>query len=254
MSSAGAIAGLEPTVLAAVAMALLLAGAAKGFLGLGITFIAAPMLTLLVSVPEMVTLLALPILLSNVWQAFAGGYVRESWRRMWRLILCLGAGTAIGARLLFGIDGDILFVILGALVVALAIMGLIGFKMRIPGRWEGIAGPVVGFAAGIVGGMTTMFGPIITAYVAHLDLDKERLVATTALIYVASGGFLVGALTIQGTMTGPALVASSLATVPVLVGTALGDRLRRRSGETMFTKILLIFLLLLGLNMLRRAF
>ena len=78
--------------------------------------------------------------------------------------------------------------------------------------------------------------------------------ATTALIYVASGGFLVCALTVQGTMTGHAVVASSLATVPVLAGTALGDRLRRRSGETMFTKILLIFLLLLGLNMLRRAF
>ena len=254
MSGAGAIAGLDPTVLAAVTLALLLAGAAKGFLGLGITFVAAPMLTLFVSVPEMVTLLALPILLSNIWQAFAGGYMRESWRRMWRLVLCLGVGTAIGTRLLLGMDGEILFAILGALVAALAIVGLTGFKLRIPGRWEGVAGPVVGFSAGIVGGMTTMFGPIITGYVAHLHLDKDRLVAATALIYVASGGFLVGALTVQGTMTGHAFVASLLATVPVLAGTAFGDRLRRRSGETMFTKILLIFLLLLGLNMLRRAF
>jgi len=254
MSSVDAIAGLDPTVLVAVSVALLLAGAVKGFLGLGITFVAAPMLTPFVTVPEMVILLAMPILLSNIWQTFAGGHIRESWRRMWRLILCLGVGTAIGARLLFNIDGEILFAFLGALVAALAILGLTGFTLRIPGRWEGIAGPVIGFSAGIVGGMTTMFGPMITAYVAHLDLDKDRLVAATALIYVASGGFLVGALTVQGAMTGHAFVASSLATVPVLAGTALGDRLRRRSGQTMFTKILLIFLLLLGLNMLRRAF
>lgn len=254
MASAGAIAGLEPAVLAAVALTLLLAGAAKGFLGLGITFVAAPMLTLFISIPEMVTLLALPILLSNIWQAFAGGHLHQSWRRMWPLILCLGIGTVIGARLLVGVDGDILFAVLGALVAALAIIGLTGFNPRIPGRWEGIAGPVFGFAAGIVGGMTTMFGPIITAYVAHLGLDKDRLVAATALIYVASGGFLVGALTVQGAMTGQAFVASALATIPVLAGTALGDRLRRRSGETVFTKILLIFLLLLGLNMLRRVF
>ena len=254
MSSAGAIAGLEPTVLAAVAVGLLLAGAAKGFLGLGITFVAAPILTLFISIPEMVTLLALPILLSNIWQALAGGHIRDSWRRMWRLILCLGVGTAIGTQLLFGVDGAILFAVLGALVAALAIVGLVGFKLRISRRWEGIAGPVFGFAAGIVGGMTTMFGPIVTAYAAHLDLDKDRLVAATALIYVASGGFLVGALTMQGAMTGSAFVTSSLATLPVLAGTALGDRLRRRSGETVFTKILLIFLLLLGLNMLRQAF
>lgn len=253
MSSAGAIAGLDPTVLAAVALTLLLAGAVKGFLGLGITFVAAPMLTLFVSVPEMVTLLALPILLSNIWQAFAGGHIRESWQRMWRLILCLGVGTAIGATLLFGIDGETLFAILGALVAALAIMGLTGFNLRIPDRWEGIAGPVFGFTAGVIGGMTTMFGPIITAYVAHLGLDKARLVAATALIYVAGGGFLVGALTVQGAMTGQAFAASSLATIPVLAGTALGDWLRFRSGETVFTKILLVFLLLLGLNMLSQA-
>ena len=102
--------------------------------------------------------------------------------------------------------------------------------------------------------MTTMFGPIITAYVAHLGLDKDRLVAATALIYVASGGFLVGALGFQGIMTREVFVISLLATAPVLVGTVLGDRLRRRTGEAMFEKILLIFLLLLGLNMLRQAF
>ena len=254
MSSASAIVGLDPTILATVAVALLLAGAAKGFLGLGITLVAAPMLTLFVSVPEMVTLLALPILLSNIWQAFAGGHVRESWQRMWRLILYLGVGTVIGAWLLFGIDGDVLFAILGALVAALAIIGLTGFNLRITGRWEGIAGPVFGFAAGVVGGMTTMFGPIITAYVAHLDLDKNRLVAATALIYVASGGFLLGALTVQGRMTGHAIASSLLATLSVLAGTAIGDRLRHRSGETLFTKILLTFLLLLGLNMVRRGF
>lgn len=246
--------GLDPSALVAVVLALILAGAVRGFLGLGITFVAAPVLTLFMDVPEMVTLLALLILLSSVWQAFAGGHARESWRRMWPLILCLGVGTGIGARLLIGIDGEILFVILGALISALAIMGLVGAAPRVPDRWERVAGPVVGFAAGIVGGMTTMFGPIVTGYVAHLGLDKDRLVAATSLIYVASGGFLVGALVVQGTMTGHAFAASSLAAVPVLAGTALGDRLRHRTGEQLFKNFLLIFLLLLGLNMLRRAF
>jgi len=245
---------MDTTALAAVALVLLLAGAIKGFVGLGLTLVAAPMLTLFISIPQMVTLLALPILLSNIWQAFAGGYVRESWQRMWRLILCLGVGTTIGTWLLFGVDAKNLFTLLGALVVGLAIMGLTGFKLRIPSRWEAVAGPVFGFAAGIVGGMTTMFGPIVTAYAAHLDLDKNRLVAATALIYVASGAFLFGALTVQGAMTERALLTSLLATVPVLVGAAIGQWLRRHSGETLFTKILLFFLLLLGLNLLRRAF
>lgn len=173
---------------------------------------------------------------------------------MWRLILCLGVGTVIGAPLLYGIDGDLLFAILGALVAALMIIGLTGAALRVPTRWEAAAGPAAGFAAGLVGGRTIMIGPTIAAYVAHLGLDKDRLVAATALIYLASGGFLVGALAVQGEMTVSAFTASALATLPVVVGTALGDRLRRRTGETMSTKTLLIFLLLLGLNMLRRAF
>jgi uncharacterized membrane protein YfcA len=254
MTEAGSIAGFAPSILGGVALVMLLAGAVKGFLGLGITFVAAPMMTLFIGVPEMVTLLALPILLSNIWQAFAGGFAGESWRRLWSLILCLGVGTFIGARLLYGVDANALFVLLGALVSGLAIMGLAGLAPHVPVRWQGTAGPVVGFAAGVVGGMTAMFGPVITAYVAHLGLDKNRLVSATALIYVASGAFLFGALTVQGAMTGHAFAASAIAAVPVIVGTTLGDRLRRRAGETLFTKILLIFLLLLGLNMLRRAF
>lgn len=241
------------TMLVIVGLVLLLAGAIKGFLGLGITFVAAPMLTVFIGVPEIVVLLALPILLSNLWQAFAGGHARESWGRLWLLIVFLGIGTGIGTRLLLDIDSEILFALLGTLVSSLAIMGLIGATPRIPGKWEGAASPLVGFVAGIVGGMTTMYGPIITAYVTHLGLDKERLVASTALIYVASGGFLLGALAVQGMMTGPAFAASLLAAGPVLVGTCLGNQLRAHTGETMFVKVLLIFLLLLGLNMLRRA-
>ena len=254
MWGAQAIVGMDWLVLAMVASALLLAGTVKGLLGLGITFVAAPLLTQFVDVPTMVSLLALPILLSNFWQAFAGGYVLESWRRMWPLILCLGVGAGIGARLLSGIDGDVLFILLGGLVSVVAVVGLTGYTPRIPDRWEGAAGPVAGLCAGIVGGMTTMFGPIVTAYVAHLGLDKDRLVAASALIYVASGGFLVGALWGQGIMTRDVFIVSLLAAAPILVGTALGEGLRRRTGETMFEKVLLLFLLLLGLNMLRRAF
>ena len=202
----------------------------------------------------MVMLLALPILLSNLWQAFAGGHAREAWRRVWPLILCLGFGTWVGARLLLGVDTAILFGLLGGLVAAVAMMGLANAKPRIPARWEAAAAPAVGLAAGVVGGMTTMFAPIVTAYISNLGLDKDRLVATTALIYVASGAFLVGALGFQGAMGGNAVVASALASLPVLAGTVLGDRLRRRASETLFARALLVFLLLLGLNMLRRAF
>lgn len=254
MSGAGAIAGLDAAVLIAIALSLLLAGAVKGLLGLGITFVAAPMLTLFVSVPEMVVLLALPILISNLWQAFSGGYARESWLRFWPLILCLGIGTGIGVRLLFDVDSNTLFGLLGGLVSAVAIFGLSGVNLRVPNSWERAAGPIVGIAAGVVGGMTTMFGPLVSAYVAHLGLDKDRLVAATALIYVASGSFLVGALAAQGMMNGQALIASLVAALPVLAGTALGDRFRRYTSETVFTRVLLIFLLLLGLNMMRRAF
>ena len=149
MWDAVAIARMDLAVLVMVALALLLAGTVKGLLGLGITFVAAPMLTLFVDVPTMVALLALPILLSNLWQTLTAGYMRESWRRMWPLILCLGVGTGIGVRLLSGIDNEILFVLLGGFVSVVALCGLTDISPRVSGRWEGAAGPVVGFAAGL---------------------------------------------------------------------------------------------------------
>ena len=57
-----------------------------------------------------------------------------------------------------------------------------------------------------------------------------------------------------GVLDGPLLVASAAATVPVALGMALGQLLRRRISEQRFHKLVLVVLLASGGTMIWRAF
>ena len=61
------------------------------------------------------------------------------------------------------------------------------------------------------------------------------------------------ALAGHGVLDGTDLVWSCLAAVPLFSGMFAGQWLRRRVSETLFRKVLLTLLLLMGLNLIRRA-
>src|SRR3982074_151786 len=67
----------------------LLAGAVKGLVGLGLPTITIALTSLVLPLPEAIALIALPTVVTNVWQAAVGG---RSWvilPRQWPLILPL---------------------------------------------------------------------------------------------------------------------------------------------------------------------
>ena len=84
--------------LAVIAVAFVLAGLSKGFIGFGLPLISVPLCASVVSVPLAIALTAAPILLSNIYQAFHGGRQTVVLRRFWPLLLTLVPGVLIGAQ------------------------------------------------------------------------------------------------------------------------------------------------------------
>ncbi len=235
------------------AASLAAAGVVKGVVGIGIPMVSIALLSLAVSVPQAVALLPVPILVANTWQAFRGGRFKAAVHRFWPLIAALGIGIAAGALLLKRVDDRVLQALIGMAVIVFSITSLSTPELRVSAGAEKSVGIVAGGLGGVLGGMSSLFGPPIMMFLVSLHLPRDEFVAVIGTIYLLGGVFLLAALTGVRVMGAEELALSSLATLPLLAGMVVGQRLRNRISQTAFRKGLLITVMLIGASVLLRA-
>ncbi len=183
---------MEPVLAANGAFALVLlvvafASAVKGALGFGFPLIAVPLAANLIGARTAVVLIAVSVVFSNFLILFRGGGRREDLSRFGGLLAGVVAGTAVGAQLLGRLDPRVLSVLVGVTAVVLGGMGLLDRSPTVPARAERVVGPAVGLAAGVMGGTTGIFAPLIAAYVQSLPVDKRGFVFWLTLSFFVGG-------------------------------------------------------------------
>lgn len=243
--------GIE--VLIWCAFVLLIAGVVKGILGIGVPVVSVSLLSLVINVPMAVSLLPVPILLSNVWQSFHSGRFKSTLSRFGPLIAALVMGTFVGAGLLVNIDQRVLIGIVGAAVLAFAVSAHFPRHLQISRRVERRLGVPIGFFAGVLGGMTTFFGPPIIMFLFALNLDKDEFVGTISTVYLCAAVPLALALGMFGFMGPQEYLWSSAAAAPLLLGVLVGQWLRSRVSQSAFRRGLLLMLVVVGVRLIYRA-
>lgn len=247
------MAELADGILLWCAFALFAAGTVKGILGIGIPVVSVSLMSLAVSVPSAVSLLPVPILLSNLWQSLSSGRVLGTLRRFAALVVAMVIGTFVGARLLIGMDHRVLLGLVGAAVLAFAVSAHFPRQLRLGPRAERWLGAPVGFLGGLLGGMTTFFGPPIIMFLFALHLEKDEFVGTISTIYLCAAIPLAAAFGMFGIMGREAFLWSTAAAVPVFLGVLAGQWLRARISQPAFRRGLLVLLLLVGVRLIYRA-
>jgi uncharacterized protein len=235
------------------ALVLALAGAVKGILGIGVPLISIPLLALVMPVPQAVALMPLPILFSNIWQAFHGGYFLKTLRRFRALLLGLIIGTVIGTKVLSAVHPHMLYVLVGAVVVIFSLTSYLQPQLRVAPHHEPWLAPTAGLIGGVLGGLSTIFGPPLIIFLVALHLQKDEFVGTISTFYLIGVLPLILALGAFQMMGQRALIASALATIPLLTGLAIGQVLRTRIAQESFRRVLLVMLALLGGGLIVRA-
>jgi uncharacterized membrane protein YfcA len=243
----------EYGVLAWCAFALLMAGTVKGILGIGVPVVSVSLMTLVISVPQAVALLPIPILLANLWQSFASGQMVLTIRRFGALIAALIIGTVTGAELLLLIDQRALIGIVGAAVLVFAASAHFPRHLNIGPSAERWLYVPVGFLAGVLGGMTTFFGPPIIMFLFALNLEKDEFVGTVSTIYLCAALPLAAALGMVGVMGAEEYLWSTVAAAPIFLGLLIGQWLRTRISQSAFRRGLLLMLLVVGVRLIYRA-
>lgn len=235
------------------ASALFLAGIVKGILGIGVPVVSISLLSLVINIPMAVSLLPVPILLSNLWQSLTSGQVANTFKRFGILIVALIIGTFAGARLLVDIDQRMLIGIVGAAVLTFAVSAHFPRYLRLGRHAERWLGVPIGFLAGVLGGMTTFFGPPLIMFLFALNLEKDQFVGTISTVYLCAAIPLAVALGMFGIMGPEGYLWSTVAAVPLLLGLLVGQWLRTRISQSAFRRGLLLMLLVVGVRLIYRA-
>ena len=247
---------LTPIIFIICLFTLLLAGIVKGALGMGLPLFAVPILVTVFDLPTAIALMIVPILTSNLIQAWEGKNKQISistFKRFFPLIITLIPFTIFTAQYISKIDIKLGSLLMGLIVIIFSLSNLINNNIIIKPKAEIIISPIIGIIAGILGGISSLIGPLIAMYLIALKLEKDFFVITIAIIFLCFSITLYSTLAINGVMNFNNITGSLLATIPVMFGVILGNRIRGKINQKKFKIILIIFLIIIGINLIRKG-
>ena len=237
----------DPIVLIVIILAVMAGGLVKGTIGFGMPMVALPLIAFAVPVTTAMILLCAPIFLTNFLQIkFKQGI---SSYRFLPMFLFLVVGLIIGARLILEINLNTITQIIAILIIFAAVINCFGFKINnnINKKYERIITSFIGFGSGILGGLSTVYGPPMLAYLVAVDLPKEKFVRTVSTMYFIGSFPLYGSLIYYGFATKQDLIMSLLLIIPALIAQQIGTKIRDKINQKQFRNCILVTLVILGI-------
>ncbi|HIE53250.1 MAG TPA: sulfite exporter TauE/SafE family protein [Armatimonadetes bacterium] len=233
-------------------LSAVLIGVSKAGFGGGTGVLVTPLLTLVLPPKEVVALM-LPLLLAT--DILSLGYYWRRWDTRNVVALMPGAllGILLGGRLLGMLSDLALKRIIGVLACLFA--GLQILRERLPSAVEGYQPRYWhGLGAGMVTGLSSTLahvgGVITSMFLLPQKLPNRTFVGTTTLLYFLINGSKMPVYLGLGLIDLP-LLRRDLPLLPTLaLGVLLGIWLNRRVSATLFSRIVLAFVLLTGIKLL----
>jgi len=236
------------------AFALACGGLLKGALGVGTPLLPVPLMALVLPPQVAIVLMAMPVVVANLWQTLRAPRADLLISRFWPAFAALLVGMWLGLGILTRIDEKALMAVVGVAVIVFALAHSSGLRLNIPARMEKPAGVGFGFAAGVIGGVCSFFGPFLIIYMMSLpNLRKEQFIGAIGFLYTGAVIPWTILLYYRGIMDDKLLAYSAAAVLPVAVGMAAGAALRRFVSEHRFRRLILTVLVISGGVILARA-
>lgn len=237
----------------AIAATLIVAGAVKGVLGMGMPIVAMGLLAIFLPPAQAAALLVVPSLVTNIWQLMAGPRFGPLARRFATMMAGIAVGTFLGIGILTGEAIALANATLGAVLAVYGLLGLFTVRFDVNPRWEPWLSPAIGLATGVLTGATAIFAVPAVPYFSSLKLNREELIQTLGLSFTVSTVALAAALGTRGVFRADIGLASLAALVPAVAGMLLGQALRQRLRPEVFRRWFLGALVVLGAYMVLRA-
>jgi uncharacterized membrane protein YfcA len=230
-------------------------GFAKGVVGFALPLIALSLAGSFLPYPVAVSVLIVPMLVSNLAQALRQGIgpAFETLRRFWLLNLVLVVVIALAAQLVVALPDRFLFGLLGVTVSVFGASQLAGWRPRFPAHHRRLVEVGVAVVAGFFGGLSGIWGPPIIMYLIATGLAKVEFVRAQSLSFLLGSVVLLLAHLRSGVLNPVTLPVSAWMVLPTMAAMVVGYRVHDRLDQERFRKVTLAVLVLTGLNLVRRA-
>lgn len=244
----------DPWVLAFVVVVFLLAGTIKGLVGIGLPTASIGMMSQVLDPRLAIALAVFPSLLSNAWQIWRSGRPWEIIQRFWLFLICLmGMILLVSLTLTAVVQTDLLMLALGCVILVFSIMSMAWKPPFLPERFDWLGQFISGTASGVLGGLTAIWAPIMVPYLMARRLEPDTFVRATGVMILAGTIPLIGGYWQTGLINGAISMVGLAMVIPAVAGFAVGERIRKHMDADRFRKIVLLFFLAMGLNLIRRA-
>ena len=239
----------DPIIILIIILAVLAGGLVKGTIGFGMPMVALPIIAFVIPATTAMVILCAPIFLTNFLQIkFKQGV---SSYRFLPMFLSLIIGLIVGARLILEININTITQIIAVSIIFAALVNCFGIKITsINQKREKAITIIIGFGSGILGGLSTFYGPPMLAYLVAADLPKEKFVRTVSTMYFIGSFPLYGSLIYYGFATSIDLIVSLILIIPAYIAQQLGTKIRDKINQKQFRMCILITLIILGFSLL----
>ncbi|HEX7789962.1 MAG TPA: sulfite exporter TauE/SafE family protein [Afipia sp.] len=234
-------------ILIIIAAVFLLAGFVKGTIGMGLPTVAMGLLATRMPPAQALAIVIVPAIVTNIWQTFAGPYLRDILRRLWPLMAATMIGIWLGAGLMTGPYARYGTVVLGVLLVIYATIGLSRVRFSVPRHHEKWVGGIVGLITGVISAATGVQVIPSMPFMQAIGMERDELVQALGVFFTTATVALAFNLTGAGLLNASVAIPGLVAMATAFTGMYLGQILRSRMDADTFRRWFLIAMLLLGI-------
>ena len=236
-----------------VAVVMLIAGSVKGIAGLGLPTVAISLMVFFFDAHIALGLIVLPLLFSNMLQAWQSGQPKWVLSNFWSFFIVIVISIFIASSFANRVNERIIYLLIAIGICLFLISQKKLPKLNLGNKYHNFYAGVTGCFAGILGGLTTAWGPPTVIYLRILGLEKEQFVRTTGWIFLIGGIPLTLGYWFGGILTTELIPLGLLGSVFAMLGVIIGKQFRPKVSEKRFVLIIDIILALMALNLLRKA-
>jgi uncharacterized membrane protein YfcA len=232
-----------------IAGAFIVAGIAKGAIGMGLPPIALALMSFAVPLEDALALMVVPSMATNVWQAIYGRDFAKLLRRFWPMALTSVASLIFVAVAFGRLGSQMALAWVGVILMLYSALALTAWRPAVSRATERWANPLIGLASGAVAGVTGVAAVPFLPYMQSLDIDRHDLVQALGIMFLFIIGALTVALVAQGAFHATNLIGAIAAIVPTFIGVWLGQKARNAVSPETFRRIFLIGMFGVGLQL-----
>ena len=197
--------------------------------------------------------MVIPAVVTNFWQALAGGNFGISWRRLWTLYVSGVVFTAMSAIMLLQIHPRWPMALLGGVIIVYSISGLVTWRCKPPGQRERWLSPLMGMSTGVFTGLTGVLVFPMTIYLKSLRLDRSMMIQAMGIYLVLANLTVASVFGWQGAFPKETSVVAVIGVAAGLIGMAVGRRIQQQLSDLVFERAFYFVLGLLGLFIILKA-